>query len=103
MYSRLKKEKKKERNIFINFNTNHRREITLIQMNMGYCLLRFDALKLFSEACLHRVSLPDFNFFNVNPQILQLNRNAHLSNCLNTKFHHIPDIELRVIRRRNYN
>ena len=65
---------------------------------IDYCLLQFDALKFFLEVRLHGV----FNFFNVNPQIFQRNRKVHLSNCLETKFHDIPNISLRDIRRRNY-
>ena len=47
-------------------------------------------------------SLPNFNFFNVNAQIFQLNRKIHLANCLDTNFHNISNIISRVIRRRNY-
>ena len=48
-------------------------------------------------------SAPNFNFFNVKPQIWQRNRKFHCSDCLNTNFHNISDISLRAIRRRNYN
>ena len=48
------------------------------------------------------VSLPNFNFFNVNPQFFQRNRKVHLSNFLETNFHDIPNISLRDIRRGNY-
>ena len=37
-------------------------------------------------------SPPNFNFFNINPQILQRNRKVHLSNCLETNFHNISNI-----------
>ena len=44
--------------------------LILAPINMDYCLLQFDALKCFSGVRLHAgVSLPYFNFFNVNPQI----------------------------------
>ena len=43
---------------------------------MDYSLLEFDALKFFLGVRLYRrgVSLPIFNFFNVNSQIFQRNR-----------------------------
>ena len=44
----------------------------------------------------------NFNFLNVNPQIFRRNREVHLTNCLETNFHDISIISLRVIRRRNY-
>ena len=47
-------------------------------------------------------SLSNFNFLNVNPQIFQRNRKVQLSNCLEKKFHNICNINLRIIRRRNY-
>ena len=46
--------------------------------------------------------LPKFNFFYVNPQMLQRNCKVHLSNCLETNFHNISNISLRVDRRKNY-
>ena len=46
--------------------------------------------------------LTNFNFFNVNPQIWQWDRKIHCSNLLDTNFHNISDIILRVIRRRIY-
>ena len=74
----------------------------LVQMIMDYCLLQFDALKYFLGVHLHGRSLPDFNFFNVNPLIFQRNHKIYLTNCLETNFHNISNISLRVIRRRNY-
>ena len=59
-------------------------------------------LKFFLGIHLHGGSLPNFNFFNVSLQIFQWNRKVHLSNCLETNFHNISNISLRVIRRRNY-
>ena len=73
----------------------------LVQIIMDYCLLKFDVLKFFLRAHLHEGSFPNFNFFNVNPQIFQRNRKVHLSNCLETNFHGIPNISLRDIRRGN--
>ena len=49
------------------------------------------------------VSLPKFNFFNVNPQISQQNCKVHHLNCLDTHFCKIPDICLRVTRCRLMN
>ena len=100
MYSRLEKEKKK-RNAFIYFNTNYT-EMKLVPIIIDYCLLEFDALKFFLGVRLHGGSQPNFNFFNVNPQIFRLNRKVRLTNCLETNFRDISIISLRVIRRRNY-
>ena len=99
MYSRSNK----KRNTPIYFNTNYRREMKLVPIIMDYCLLQFDALKFFLGVRLHGGSLPNFNFFNVNPQIWQRNRKIYLPSCLDTNFHNISNISLRVgIRRRNY-
>ena len=99
MYCRSQKEK-------INptyFNTNYRREMKLVPIIMNNCLLKFDALKFFLCVHLHGGgSQPNFNFFNVNPQIFQRNRKVHLTYCLETNFYDISIISLRVIRRRNY-
>ena len=92
----------KKRNTAINSNVNYRREMMLVQINTDYCLLQFDALKFFLEVRLHGGSLPNFNFFNVNPQIFQRNPKVHISNCLETNFNDIFNISLRIIRRRNY-
>ena len=93
---------KKKRNTSIYFNKNYRTEIKLVPIITDYCLFQFDALKFFLGARLHRGSQPNFNLFNVNPQIFQRNRQVHLSNCLETNFHDIPNISLRDIRRGNY-
>ena len=57
--------------LFFLFNsvTNNRREMKLLPINMDCCILQFDALKFFLEVNLHEGSLPNINFFNVNPQI----------------------------------
>ena len=52
-----------------NFNTNYRRELKLIPINMDYFLLQFDAIKFFLEVRPYGGSLPNFNYFNVNTQI----------------------------------
>ena len=44
----------------------------------------------------------NFNFFNVNPHNFQRNRKDHLTNCLETNFHDIPNMSLRDNRRANY-
>ena len=93
---------KKKRNTPIYFNTNYHIQIKLVPNIMDWCLLQFDALKFFFGLRLHGWSLPNFNFFNVNPGIFQRNRKVHLSNCLETHFHDIPNISLRDIRRGNY-
>ena len=89
----------KKGNTPIYFNTNYLTEMKLVPIVMGYCLLQFNALKFFLGVLLHGESLPNFNFFNVNSQIFQRNRKVHLSNCLETNFHDIPNISLRDIRR----
>ena len=71
----------------------------LVSIIMDYCLLT--ALKFFLRVRPYGGSQPNFNFFNVNPQIFQRNRKVHLTNCLETNFY-ISIISLIVIRRRNY-
>ena len=66
MYSR---QKKKKGNTPIYFNTNYPTEMKLVPVTMDYCLLQFDDLKFFLGVRLHGESLPNFNVFNVNPQI----------------------------------
>ena len=94
--------KKEKKNIFIYFNTNYRTKMKQVQIIMDYCLLQFDALIFFLGVHLHVGSQPNFNSFNVNPQIFQRNHKVHLTICLETNFHDISIISLRVIRRRNY-
>ena len=84
------------------FQYKLRTEMKLGPIIMDYCLLQFDALKISLGMPLHRGSQTNFNFFNVKPQIFQRNRKVHLSNCLESNFHNISNISLRVIRRRNY-
>ena len=93
----------KKKNTPNNFNPNYRTEMKLVPINMDYCLLQFDVLKFFLGVRLHGGSQPNFDFFNVNPQIFQRDRKVHLTNCLETNFHDISIISLRVIRHRNYN
>ena len=61
--------KKKKRNTPINFNTNYRREMKLVPINMDYCLFQFDALKFVLGIRLQggRRSVPNFIFFNAKP------------------------------------
>ena len=59
MYSRSKKEKKNTPN---NFNTNYNQHGL---MSASFCFINFLGVRL------HGGSLPNFNFLNVNPQILQ--------------------------------
>ena len=59
--------------------------------------------KIFLSGASTWGSQPNFNFFNVKPQNFQRNRKVHLTNCLETYFHNISNISLRVIRRKNYN
>ena len=61
MYSRSKK---KKRNNPINSSTNYRREMKLEPLNMDYCLLQFDAIKLFLRVRLQRgVVSTELQFF----------------------------------------
>ena len=73
-------------------------EMKLVPIIKDYCLLQFDALKNFLGVRLLGSSEPNFNFFNVNPQILQRNRKVNLTNCLETNFHDISNVSLSVIR-----
>ena len=66
MYSRSNNNNKKTP---IYFNTNYCTEMKLVLIIMDYCLLQFDALKFFLGVRLHGRPQPNFNFFNVNPQI----------------------------------
>ena len=52
-----------------NPNTNYRREMKLIQINIGYYPLQFDELKFILDVHLHGWSVPNFRFFNVKPPI----------------------------------
>ena len=80
MYGRSKRINKE--NTPINSHTNFRRGMKFVTISMDYCLLQSDALKFFLGVRLHGVgTLPNFNSFNVNHQIFQRNRKAHLSNC----------------------
>ena len=84
----------------------------LVPIIMDYCLLEFGALKFFLWVYvdgpdikpIHQYgeSQPNFNFFNVNPQIFQQNRKVDFTECLERNFHNIPIISLRIIRHRNY-
>ena len=86
----------------IYFNAYYRTEMKLVPTIMDYCLLQYDALKFFLRVRLHGGSRPHFNFFNVNPQTFQRNLKVHLTTYLETNFHNISNVSLRVIRRRNY-
>ena len=77
-----------------------------VPINMDYSRFQFNALKRFLGVRLFFVkdtSLPNCNFFIVNSQFWEQNCKFRLSNCLDTNFHNISNIGLRVIRRRNYN
>ena len=64
----------------IYFNTNYCREMKLVPIIMDYCLFQFDALKIFLEVRLHGGGgpKPNFNLFNVNPQMFPRNDKVHL-------------------------
>ena len=46
-------------------------QITVEKVIMDYCPLQFDDQTFFLAVRMHRGSLPNFNFFNVTPQIFQ--------------------------------
>ena len=75
---------KKKKITPIYFHTNYRTAMKLVPIIMDKCLLQFDALKFFLGVRLHGGSQPNFNFFNLNPQIFQRNREVYLTNCLET-------------------
>ena len=70
----------------------------LLLIIMDYFLLQFDTLIFFLRVCLHGGSLPNFNLFNVNPEMFRQNRKVHLSNCLETNLHNISNMSLRIIK-----
>ena len=63
-----------------------------LSYRMNFCLLQFDAIKLLLVVFLRGGSLPTSNFFSVNPEIWQRNHKVNRSNCLNTIFYNIFDI-----------
>ena len=73
-----KRRRKKKRNSSVYFNTNHGTKMKLVPIIMDYCLLQVDTLKFFLGVRLQEESLPNFNVFNVNPQIFQRNLTVHL-------------------------
>ena len=59
------------KNIPIYFDKNYHTEMSLVPFIMDYCLLQFDAVKLFLGVHKHGGgSLPNFSFSNVNLQNL---------------------------------
>ena len=92
----------KKRYTPIHFNANYRTELKLVRIIMDYCLFQFDSLNFFLGVRLHKGSLPNINFFNINFQIFWRNRKVHLSSCMETNFHNVSNISLRVTRHRNY-
>ena len=67
----------------INSNTNYCIEMKLIPINMDYCLLQIDALKVFlGDVSKWEVptQLPKLKFFKVNAPISQQKPKVHYSN-----------------------
>ena len=54
---------KNKKNTLINSNTNYRRELKLVSINMNCYVFQFDVLNVFLGVRLHGVSLPNFDFF----------------------------------------
>ena len=70
---------------------------------IGTSLLEFEAINFFLGIRQHGRGLYlTLIFFQHKPQIFQGNRKVNLTNCLETNFHNISNISLRVISRRNY-
>ena len=65
----IKGQKNKNKTTPVYFNRNNCTEMKLVPIIMDYCLLQFDVLKFFLGVRLHGGYQPNFNFFNVNPQI----------------------------------
>ena len=61
--------RKKKVTLPVNSNTNHRREMKLVPINMDYCLFQVDALKFFLGIHLHGRGPVSLVFFSVNSQI----------------------------------
>ena len=80
--------------IIINKYTTH---CEMFEIIIGTDVLVNKRFHLCGLGVLFGGSLPNFNFFNVNPQIFQRNRKVHLRNCLETNFHNIPNISFRVM------
>ena len=93
---------KKKKSTPSNLNTNYRREMKLVPVNRDYCLLSFDAFEFSLGSRLHGGSLFNFNFYLCKSPNLTTKSKVYHSDCLDTNFHNISDITLRVIRRRNY-
>ena len=49
----------------------------LVPIIIDYWVFQFDAKKFFLVDCLHGGFQTNFNFFNINPQIFQRNREVH--------------------------
>ena len=93
---------KKKRNTPIYFNTNYPTARKLVPNIMHSCLLQFHVLKFSLGVLLLGDSQPNFNFYNVNPQIFLRNHRIHLTNWLKRNFYNISNMSFRVIRRWNY-
>ena len=61
------RKKKKKRIYLFQYKLSYN-EVKLVPVIIDYRLLQFDTSKFFSGVHLHGGCLPNFNFFNVNPQ-----------------------------------
>ena len=67
LYCTVGQKKKKT----VNSKANNCRQMKLIPINTGYCLLQFDFLKFVLEVLLHGESLPNFIFFFYNENLIK--------------------------------
>ena len=87
----------------IYFNPNYHTEKEQVPIIMDYSLFQFDALIFFLGMRPHGGLDLTLIYSILSPQIFRQNRKVRLKNCLETNFHNISNIKLRVIKRRNYN
>ena len=102
MYCRSKKvnKRKREKTEYLSglqCKLSQRNKTCTNQHGILYASIR--CLKVFLRGPFTCGSLPSFNFFSVNLR----NCKVRHTNCITTNFHNVSDINLRVIRRRNYN
>ena len=96
MYSGSKK--KMNRSYLFQYKLSYRNETGA--NNHGLLFTSISCFNIFlsgASTCGGGESLPNFIFFNINPQIFQRNRKVYLSKCLETNFHNISNVSLRVI------
>ena len=91
-------QKTKQKENTVNSNTNFRRKMKPITINviivyLIWCFNYFSGVCLHGGGCLYLTS----NFFKVSPKIWQQNRKVHLSDSLDTNFYIISNISTRIL------